>query len=102
MEVVLDTNVLVAAAISWYEQRPLAARWLIEVALIGQQRYEQRHLRRADLRVVRRSPPEPARQHRICRRLHRRNCVEVAFHEDPRVGDGRSGTGGTTRSSRRR
>ncbi|MBV8369032.1 MAG: putative toxin-antitoxin system toxin component, PIN family [Candidatus Eremiobacteraeota bacterium] len=40
MKVVLDASVLVAAAIAWYEKRPAESRWLIEVALIGQRRYE--------------------------------------------------------------
>jgi putative PIN family toxin of toxin-antitoxin system len=40
MKVVLDTNVLVAAAIAWYEQRPADTRWVVEVALIAQRRYE--------------------------------------------------------------
>lgn len=40
MKVVLDTNVLISAAIAWYEQRPADSRWLVEVALIAQRRYE--------------------------------------------------------------
>jgi putative PIN family toxin of toxin-antitoxin system len=40
VKVVLDTSVLVAAAIAWYEDRPGESRWLVEVALIGQRRYE--------------------------------------------------------------
>jgi putative PIN family toxin of toxin-antitoxin system len=40
MRVVLDTNVLVRAAIAWSEERPSRNRWLVEVALIAQRRYE--------------------------------------------------------------
>jgi putative PIN family toxin of toxin-antitoxin system len=40
MKIVLDTSVLVAAAIAWHEERTADTRWLVEVALIGQRRYE--------------------------------------------------------------
>ena len=40
MKIVLDTSVLVAAAIAWSEDRSAESRWLVEVALIGQRRYE--------------------------------------------------------------
>jgi predicted nucleic acid-binding protein len=40
MTAVLDTNVLVAAAIGRSRDRWPRARWLIDVALIGQRRFE--------------------------------------------------------------
>jgi len=40
VKVVLDTSVLVAAAIAWYEERSAESRWLVEVAWMGQRRYE--------------------------------------------------------------
>jgi putative PIN family toxin of toxin-antitoxin system len=40
MKVVLDTNVLVAAAISWSRGRASDSRWLVQVAFMAQRRYE--------------------------------------------------------------
>lgn len=40
MRVVLDTNVLVSAALAWHDERFSAARWIVRIALIEQRRYE--------------------------------------------------------------
>lgn len=40
MKAVLDTNVLVSAALSLRDQRSGRAQWLVEIALIAQRRFE--------------------------------------------------------------
>ncbi len=68
MRVILDTNVLVSAVLSWGNERFSGPRWIVDIALLGQRRFE--HVTSAPLMFE------------LCVALFRRDDVDHALVED--------------------